>query len=238
MPEVLDIARFNLDAMNARAKIHIDLMKAYADFNYRMAEVAEKRVAVARRREELRQLKQAYKEYQTALKEVKRERNKLERQEVRINRAARNAERLSWGEWLDPDLVGLAWTGFRFLVNQMHGQLRVAVFGAKINGEHRLGVSFSRNRYPNSPCDDAPGTIRNAISLFEWARRKSYIPRVGTPPQESLGAILTILHDNAETELTQLTKELVNARVELTKLRMVNWRKVGIAEHPPKNPKS
>ena len=234
MPDSLDFARFQLDSVKAAAQIRIDYMKAVADFNKTMAAVAEKQVKVATDIEKLNQLRAARAEYKGALRDAKKMVRSVERQWKLIAKKVRSAARLEWGELIDPTLLTGAWAGFIFLVKQMPGESRREVMRTKINSEHRLGANFIKPRFPNVECDNAPGTIKTAISLFGWARRERCIPTSGSASQDKLFEIMDRLETAATALVAETTTELSNVRMQLLELRKMGWKAVKVIEFPPK----
>jgi len=229
----LDIAKFNLEKVKTLSKIRVDLMKAYADFHFRMAEVVGKQIENAKTFEELQMLRTARKEYELALRSAKKRQRDTEREGIRFEAATRDSERLCWGDMLDPDLVTPAWIGYKFLLAKLDTARR-GVLMLKIATKHRLGRHFCRNRFPKTQCPNAPGNIRSAASLFEWARPKGYTPRVDTPPHGLLLQVFDIFNAAAEVELKKIAERLAEARKELCELRQIHWSKIGITNFPPK----
>lgn len=234
MPDSLDFARFQLDSVEAAAQIRIDYMKAVADFNKTMAGVAEKQVKVATDTEELNQLRAARAEYTGALRDAKKLERSQERKWKLIAKKVRSAARLEWGELIDPALLTGAWAGFIFLIKQMPGESRRDVMRTKIHSEHRLGTHFIKPRYPNVECDDAPGTIKTAIGLFDWARKERCIPTSGSSSQDKLFEVMDRMETAATARVAEATTGLSNVRRQLLELRKMGWKAVDVIEFPPK----
>ena len=146
----IDVAKFNLTAFKTMADVRKKLLEAEADYWYRMAEVAQKRIEVEKDAHALGQLKVAYRNLQSALKRMSSKRKRAEREINRYHKSISDVALLMLGETLEKDLVSRAWRGYDFVIKNWTAATLLQMGKLKALAKHRKAKYYSRNRYPNA----------------------------------------------------------------------------------------
>lgn len=236
MSDPLAGPRFGLEALKLTVELRIALMKAYADFNYRMMEVAEKQVKVTSDLVRLAQLREALRSYQRARHDAERELSRVRNEAEKWRRNIQLASYLALGEILDPDQVSPAWRAYQFLIAKNPFDAKLKLAQIKAAARHRVGTNFSRNRSPGQACPDAPASITSAVALMDWARKGILIPRIQSAAQELLGKMMSVINDSASASAAELARDMNAAQSDLARIREMGWRAVDITKEFPKTP--
>lgn len=231
-PTPLDWAKFSLDRNTAVANATSTLLKAYADYNYRIMEVLEKRVKIETNLLKLRIMNDAFTDFKRARTEVMRERRKVRSRLKSIERNAKNVRYLAQGDELDADLVNLAWIGIRYFLNNAPMDVAPALNSINVSGAHRAGNHFSHNRKRGEACADAPDSVDNIRSLINFLARNAYMPRFGSPPYMLIAELINVLNRAAEDEQEELNTRLATIKDELAEIRAADWKTIDIAREP------
>jgi hypothetical protein len=113
-PSSLDIAKFNLDAYKTAVELQIKVMQAYADFNFKMMQVAELQVKVTTDVLKLNILRDAFENYRFARLQAMRQAHSLDEKVEKYSTAIRRLNHLVIGELVRPSFAGHGWQGFWF----------------------------------------------------------------------------------------------------------------------------
>lgn len=236
--DLLDIARFNLEANQAEVQARVDLMKAYSDFNVRMMEAAKLQAEVEIENFKLQLLRDAFNSYRRARFEADKEEKRVSKELDRVNLHGRKVPSLLLGETLPADDVSKSWISLEYFVRTADTDTMAKLVSVKAPGTACQGVHFSKNRTPGSSCEDPPATITHAWPLLQWARKKLYLPRIGTPPHTLLGKIIEVIGGGAERRRKAVEKELVAAQKELRSIKEKGWENLDVTKIQPKTPPS
>lgn len=234
-PTPLDIAKFKLDAFKVAIEMRIALMKAHADYNYRMMEVAELRAKVETDRLKLRILADAFQDYRIArrsgMQRVRAFAQKLDRHETALHRI----NYLALGELNTPFHVNLGWRGFWYLTSQCPVATAIALGKIKCIATDRKGKNFYKPSDPDKRIPDAPSSIRNALLLMDWSRKLSAVPRLGSPPLSRFADLLDILGKGGAGLVKEGKKELNAANKDLKRVREASWKNLVLSKETPKD---
>lgn len=233
-PQPLDIARFKLDAFKTSVEMHTKLIKAYADYNFRMMEVLEKRVKIETDLLKMRILQDAFADFRMArrqnLRQVRSLDEKIERHSTALDRVAF----LLMGQVSRQSLVSLGWRGFWYLVAQSSPMTVLAMGRPKCRVSDRDGSNWFRPAAIATPVPNAPSSITHSFLLMDWARKQQAVPNFGSPPLEKLAELLEILGNGAQDSIKELQKRLLAAEKELKRIRDANWRTMKLVDKEPK----
>lgn len=227
----LDIAKFNLSAFKTMKDVEKMMLEAHANYLFRMTEVAEKQIKVEKDKLALRQLKRAFKRLNSAIKKQTRKVVTLEREIQRRGQKVKDVAKLMLGETLNPTQVSTAWNGYHYIVTKSDATAIFEMGKIKATTEHRQAVHFSKNRFPDAELETPTAAeARTALTLMAWLKRRSYVPRIGSPPQHLLAAVLDVARESAENQTEDLETELADSEEQLQKLRDKHWKKVAASE--------
>lgn len=221
MAKQIDYAKFNLEATRIRTGLAQDLAKTRMDIAERRVTLARKLIDNEKKRTELRQMKDALKEFERALKSRKKILRSIKKETELIEKKSKAAERLAWGELINPDLLTLGWAGLRFFLTHMQ---YVYVDSSEWTARH-----FSRPRYPGSTSLKLPPDgFNNNFTMIHFCRTRGAIPVVGSPPYNVLMETLKAIQ--GKTDVTEKLEALEEARKQLRRLRAISWKEAGIAD--------
>ncbi len=233
-PGPLDIAKFNLDAYKTAVEMQVKLMQAYADYNFRMMQVAELQVKVETNIVKLQILQDAFQSYRLARLQAMRLVNSIGERIEKYSMAIRRLNNLVLGETLSATLIGIGWQGFFFLQSQAPVNTLLELVKIKCTASDRKGKNFFNPRDPERDPADAPATIKTALQLMDWARKQNIVPRIGSSVQSRLGELLTVLGAGGKAEVDALKQQLAEAQKELKRVVEANWKNLDLNKEPPK----
>ncbi|WP_428307986.1 hypothetical protein [Lacipirellula sp.] len=233
---LLDIAKFNLEANQAEVQARVDLMKAYSDFNVRMMEAAKLQAEVAIEHFKLQLLRDAFNNYKRARSLAMKEEKRVARELDRVNLHGRKLPSLLLGETLPADDVSRSWIGLEYFVKTTDADTIGKLVSIKAPSSALHGAHFSKNRAPGTSCEDPPAGITHAWPLLQWARKKLYLPRIGTPPHTLLGKAIEVIGAGADRRRKAVEKELATAQKDLRAIEEKAWENLDITRIQPKTP--
>lgn len=233
-PTVLDISKFQLDAFETVADVNMKMMKAYADFNYRMMEVAQLQIRVQTDQTKLIILRKSLQTFVAAEQEARRSVQASQREAKKLSRAIRDLNHLLLGETASPSFISLGWRGFRFLTLQAEPATTMKLARVDCELADRFGSQFFDAAHPDETVPDAPSHITKALTLMDWARKSNLVPRVGSGAHNRLSDLLTILGSGAASALTKSIAALTEAEKELARIRETSWDNLDVLEEKPK----
>lgn len=234
-PTVLDYSKFNLDAFETTADVNMKMLKAYADFNYRMMEVAQLKIRVETDQTKLAILRKSFQTFVAAEQEAKRRIQAATKDAKRLARAIRDLNHLLLGEAVSVPLIPLGWQGFRYLMLQADTATMIKLSQARCESGDREGSCFFDPARPDDEPASAPTRITQALALMDWARRANLVPRLGSGAQNRLCDLLAILGSAASSELKERQKALKDAEQELARVRETSWDNLDVLEEKPKS---
>lgn len=232
----LDVAKFNLDAYKTSIELQMQMMKAYADYNFRMMEVAQLQIKVETESVKLAILQDAFDDYRrTRLSAIQRTRT-LQDNVERYSDALLRVNFLVRGGSIAASLISLGWRGFWFLCSRAPVTTVVQLSKIKCTASSRKGATFLRATTNSNVIDDAPTTIATALELMDWARNAQIVPKQGGASYELLSQTLLVLGDGAKEQLSAAKAELKAAQSDLREIQKTQWSKIDISSTPPKSP--
>ena len=232
MAEALDWAKLRLDYLKASVDAKVALMKAYADYDYRMMEVLEKRIQVEKDAVKLRQMADAFKDFKRARSGLLRSIRVQEGKRARTTTSLKYLHYLQRGETLPDHLVAWVWVGFNYFLNNLPVDDEMELASLPITEEHRRGDHFSHNLHPEESCESAPETIRHIRSLIDFLRTRNYIPKLGTPPYFLFLQVIGILVEHAGERNDAIEQRIAESKAELQELRAADWTTIDINKEP------
>ncbi len=235
-PDILDIAKFQLDAYKVSLELQIKAMDVYGEFNLRMMEAAEKQIKAATDQFKLQMLQQSYLTYRMAQQEVIRRGFTLQQKVERYASALTRVGYLAMGEAIPPMFVGLAWRGFWFLCSQAPVNAVVEMSSIKCPASARKGNQFIDPQNPARKIENPPASVKVALHLMDWARDHQLAVRGDTEARQLLVDLLKILGKAAVEQQKQAEEQWKAARDELTKLRELSWKSIDLSATPAKKP--
>lgn len=233
-PNFLDIAKFNLNAYETAIELQIKVMNAYAEFNFRMMEVAEKQVKVASDEVRLAMLQEAYLNYRLAHRETLRRAFILQQKLERVHTALHRLAFFAQGEAMPVHAVALAWRGFWYLTSQAPVATVVAMSQVKCDSASRKPENFANLREPSAKIPTAPAKIKAALSLMDWIRDLQLVIRLDSPASKLAAELLKILGSAASELRSSAETNLQSARDDLTKIREIGWKALDVTSTPAK----
>ncbi len=220
MADQLDVQKFELERYKTTVELEIKKMEAYANFNYRMMEVAELQIKNETKIARLTILKAAMKSYEKARQKAMKEERLLEEKVGKYAQAISRITFMLRGEMADKAMVSLGWQGWTFLLAKAPIPVVTAMNKVKCGATERKATQFS---FPSLKSDGAPTDIKYAIALMDWARKLGAIPKLGTKAQGRLGELLQILGDGAVVGLEKVKTELATAETEYKRINEKQW---------------
>jgi len=244
MPTSLEVYNAFVEANRKSVQNRIDMMKAYADYNYRMFEAAKLQEEISRmqletaaERARYKRIKRAAKRFERALKDVRNKYKKKEKEAVRIQRNALRVTLFEQCEILPARSVPLAWAAVYFFVNtdsSVVRQLKKIV----VTSQERRGDYYSRNRYPDKKIANAPAGKKSAWSLMNWARDYPLLmPKEKTPAATFFERVVDTLTQHFEEASEEVEEEMEDLAVQLEELNERDWKKIDVEKEKPKKPK-
>lgn len=233
-PTVLDISKFQLDAFKATAEVKMKMMQAYADFNYRMMQVVQLQTQVEIEQTKLTILRKSLLTFVAAEQQARRQVKAAKQEAKKSSKAIRDLNHLLFGETASTALIPLGWQGFRFLTLQASTSTAIQLSRVSCDSGDRLGSGFYNAARPDEAVADAPSTIVKALSLMDWARRRTLVPCLGSGAQNRLADLLTILGSGADAALSRSQAELAQAEKELARIRETSWDNLDVHDEKPK----
>ena len=92
-----------------------------------------------------------------------------------------------------------------------------SLFGSSFDPATITGAQFLDNRKPDRPCESPPssGAPVTALQLMDWALRRQYLARTGTPAQEHFVGLFRQIAQVARASLAaiQQTRDALRAQV-------------------------
>lgn len=225
----LDVSKFQLDVFKAQVDAEVDLLRARADYLLKMQEVIAKEIKNEQEVTRLAWMRLQLREFSQELADTKQRFIRASARQRKIELAVKRIALFAWGEAIDPQLVGIAWSGFFTLLGSLSFESRMRVAGLTISQEERAGSSFSHPRSAGDLCQTAPESVTNALALWSWARALSYIPRSGGNAQLKLIETVKTMAESGSLILEQLRNETQIARERLEEKQSSLWK-----ETPPK----
>jgi hypothetical protein len=232
MADALDWGKLNLERMTASVDAQVKLMKAYADYNYRMMEVLEKRIKIETDILKLRVMIDAFKDFKRARSALLREIRTAEGRIARTDTNLKYMRYLQRGETLPAQLVAMVWIGFNFFLNNLPVEDEMEVASLAVTDEHRRGQYFAHNLHPEESCENAPESTCHVRGLIEFLREKNYVPRLGSPPYYLLLQVIAVLTQNAEDRIRIFQDRIATIQPRLEELRTGDWRTISIDLDP------
>lgn len=230
----LDLAKFKLDAYVKVAEVQAKMMEAFANYNFRMMQVLELRIKIETELFKLHVMRAAFYDFEQARRRAQRRVKDMEANAAKLANSIRQLNHLVLGEITPATWVGFGWRGFWYLTS--HGPVIAATEMALIKcaAADRKGKHFFKASDPTSSLDDAPSDISRALVLMDWARKKSIVPRIGSPPYEKLAELIKILSTYATPLLAEAIEATKEAEKDLERIRKMNWKNVKIEDEKPK----
>ncbi len=219
MADQLDMQKFDLERYKTIVELEIKKMEAFANFNYRMMEVAELQIKNETKIARLTILKAAMKSYEKARQKAMKEERLLAEKVVAYAKAISRIPFLLRGEVADKAMVSLGWQGWTFLLAKAPNVV-TAMNKVKCGATERKATQFS---FPSLKSGDASTDITRAIVLMDWARKLGAIPKIGTKAQQRLGELLQILGDGADDGLEKVRTDLATAETEFKRINEKQW---------------
>jgi hypothetical protein len=225
----LDVSKFQLDVFKAQVDAEVDLLRARADYLLKMQDVIAKEIKNEQELTRLAWMRLQLHEFSQELADTKQRFIRALARERKIEVAVKRIALFAWGETIDPQLVGIAWSGFFTLLGSLSFESRMRVAGLTVSEEERAASSFSHPRTATELLQTAPESVTNALALWSWARALSYIPRSGGKAQRKLIETLETIAESGSLILEKLRHETQIARERLEEKQRVLWK-----ETPPK----
>jgi uncharacterized protein (DUF1810 family) len=223
MADPLDMQKFALERYKTTVELEIKKMEAYANFNYRMMEVAELQIKNETKIVRLNILKAAVKSFEKARQKAMKEERLLSENLAKYTLAIARIPFLLRGEMADKAMVSLGWQGWTFLLAKAPIPVITKLNKVKCTEKERMATQFA---FPSLKGGNAPTTINHAIVLMDWARKLGAIPKLGSKAQEKLGKLLQILGDGAEDGLEKAKTDLADAEKEFKRIDEKQWEQL------------
>lgn len=225
----LDVSKFQLDVFKAQVDAEVDLLKARADYLLKMQDVIAKEIKNEQELTRLAWMRLQLREFSQELADTKQRFIRASAKQRKVEAAVNRIALFAWGETIDPQLVGIAWSGFFTLLGSLSFESRMRVANLAVDEEERAGSSFSHPRSGADLLQTAPKSVTNALALWSWARGLSYLPRSGGKAQRKFIETLETIAESSSLNLEQLRNQTEIARQRLEEKQRVLWK-----ETPPK----